>query len=63
MEAQLSMTPSFEYSVPETSYRFIVMPRRIVAASPGGRYLARSKTDSHQDGLALLKILAEAPSS
>jgi hypothetical protein len=30
MEAYLSMTPSFEYSVPGTPYRFVVMPRRIV---------------------------------
>jgi hypothetical protein len=30
MEAYLSMTPSFEYSVPGTPYRFVVMPRMIV---------------------------------
>jgi hypothetical protein len=33
MEAYLSMTPSFEYSVPDTPYRFVVMPRRIVPVS------------------------------
>jgi hypothetical protein len=33
MEAYLSMTPSFEYSVPGTPYRFVVMPRRIVPAA------------------------------
>ena len=33
MEACLSMTPSFEYSVPDTSYRFVVMQRRIVPAA------------------------------
>jgi hypothetical protein len=40
MEAYLSMTPSFEYSVPDTPYRFVVMPRRVVPASPDGQYLA-----------------------
>ena len=33
MEAYLSKTPSFEYSVPETPYRFVVMQRRIVPAA------------------------------
>jgi hypothetical protein len=33
MEAYLSMTPSFEYSVKDTPYRFVVMPRRIVPAA------------------------------
>jgi hypothetical protein len=33
MEAYLSMTPSFEYSVPDTPYRFVVMPRMIVPAA------------------------------
>lgn len=33
MEAYLSMTPSFEYSVPDTPYRFVVMQRMIVAAA------------------------------
>jgi hypothetical protein len=33
MEAYLSMTPSFEYSVPGTPYRFVVMPRMIVPAA------------------------------
>jgi hypothetical protein len=33
MEAHLSMTPSFEYSVPDTPYRFVVMQRMIVPAS------------------------------
>jgi hypothetical protein len=46
MEAHLSMTPSIEYSVPETPYRFVVMPRRVVPASPDGRYLAISKTET-----------------
>jgi hypothetical protein len=46
MEAQLSMTPSFEYTVPETSYRFVVMPRRIVPVSPDGQYLAVSRTET-----------------
>ena len=46
MEAQLSMTPSFEYTVPETSYRFVVMPRRIIAVSPDGKYLAVSRTET-----------------
>jgi hypothetical protein len=44
MEAYLSMTPSFEYSVPDTSYRFVVMPRRIVPVSPDGQYLAVGET-------------------
>jgi beta-lactamase regulating signal transducer with metallopeptidase domain len=33
MQAHLSLTPSFEYSVPDTPYRFVVMPRRIVPAA------------------------------
>jgi hypothetical protein len=33
MEAYLSMTPSFEYSVQGTPYRFVVMPRLIVPAA------------------------------
>jgi hypothetical protein len=36
MEAYLSMTPSFEYSVPDTSYRFVVMQRMIVPAANEG---------------------------
>jgi hypothetical protein len=40
MEAHLSMTPSFEYTVPESPYRFVVMPRRIVPVSQDGQYLA-----------------------
>jgi hypothetical protein len=45
MEANLSMTPSFEYTVPETSYRFVVMPRRVILASQSGRFLATSRTE------------------
>jgi len=37
MDALLSLTPSFEYTVPETVYRFVVMPRRIVPVSPDGK--------------------------
>ena len=33
MEAYLSKTPSFEYSVPDTPYRFVVMQRMIVPAA------------------------------
>jgi hypothetical protein len=33
MEAYLSMTPSFEHSVPDTPYRFVVMQRMIVPAA------------------------------
>jgi hypothetical protein len=33
MEARLDMTPSFEYSVPDTAYRFVVMQRMIVPAA------------------------------
>jgi len=33
MTATLSATPSFEYSVEGTSYRFVVMPRLIVPAA------------------------------
>ena len=46
MEAQLSMTPSFEYTVPDTSYRFVVMPRRIIMASLDGKYMAVSRTET-----------------
>src|SRR5580698_40243 len=46
MEAHLSMTPSFEYTVPETSYRFVVMPRRIVPVSPDSQYLAVTRTET-----------------
>jgi hypothetical protein len=46
MEAYLSMTPSFEYTVPDAPYRFVVMPRRIVPASQDGRYLAVGETSS-----------------
>ena len=46
MEAQLSMTPSFEYSVPDAPYRFVVMPRRAVPASSTGQYLAVSRTET-----------------
>jgi carotenoid cleavage dioxygenase-like enzyme len=46
MKAHLSMTPSFEYSVPEAPYRFVVMPRRIVPVSPDGQYLAVGETQS-----------------
>jgi hypothetical protein len=37
MQAHLSMTPSFEYSVPDTPYRFVVMPRSIVPAANQSR--------------------------
>jgi hypothetical protein len=33
MRAELNMTPSFEYSVEGTPYRFVVMPRQIVPAA------------------------------
>lgn len=46
MEAQLSMTPSFEYTVPDAPYRFVVMPRRIIAASSDGKYLAVNRTET-----------------
>lgn len=46
MQVQLSMTPSFEYSVSGTPYRFVVMPRRIIAVSRDGQYLAISKTET-----------------
>jgi hypothetical protein len=46
MEAQLSMTPSFEYTVPDAPYRFVVMPRRIMAVSLDGKYLAVSRTET-----------------
>jgi hypothetical protein len=45
MEAQLSMTPSFEYAVPDAPYRFVVMPRRVVPTSLTGQYLAVSRTE------------------
>ena len=44
MEANLSMTPSFEYTVPNAPCRFVVMPRRIVPVSPDGQYLAVGET-------------------
>jgi hypothetical protein len=44
MEAYLSMTPSFEYTVPDAPYRFVVMPRKIVPVSPDDQYLAVSET-------------------
>jgi hypothetical protein len=46
MEAQLAMTPSFEYSVADAPYRFVVMPRSIVPVSSDGKYLAISKTET-----------------
>jgi len=46
MEAHLSMTPSFEYSVPDAPYRFVVMPRRVIPVSPDGQYLAVSTTET-----------------
>lgn len=46
MEARLSMTPSFEYTVPDAPYRFVVMPRSIVPVSSDGIYLAKSKTET-----------------
>ena len=46
MEAQLSMTPSFEYTVPDAPYRFVMMPRSIVPVSSDGKYLAISKTET-----------------
>jgi hypothetical protein len=46
MEAHLSMTPSFEYTVPDAPYRFVVMPRRVLPESPTGRYLAVSRTET-----------------
>jgi len=45
-EAHLSMTPSFEYTVPDTPYRFVVMPRRVIPASPTGQFLAMSRTET-----------------
>jgi hypothetical protein len=44
MEAYLSMSPSFDYSVPDTVYRFVVMSRRIVPVSPEGQYVAVAET-------------------
>jgi hypothetical protein len=44
MKAHLSMTPSFEYTVPGAPYRFVVMPRRIVPVSPDRQYLAVGET-------------------
>lgn len=46
MEAYLSLTPSFQYSVPDTAYRFGVMPRRIVPPAADGKYLAVGKTST-----------------
>ncbi len=43
MEAYLSMTPSFEYSVRGTPYRFVVMPRRIVPAANETSHDTRSR--------------------
>lgn len=37
MPAMLTKTPSFEYSVPGTPYRFVVMPRMIVPAAGAGQ--------------------------
>ncbi len=36
MQATLTLTPSFEYSVDGTNYRFVVMPRAIVPAANQG---------------------------
>jgi hypothetical protein len=44
MEAYLSLTHSFEYSVPDSPYRFVVMPRRVVPVSPDSQYLAVGET-------------------
>jgi hypothetical protein len=46
MQADLSMMPSFEYTVPDAPYRFVVMPRKIVTASPSGEYVAVSKSET-----------------
>jgi len=46
MEAHLSMTPSFEYTVPNTPYRFVVMPRKILPLSLDGQYFAAKETIS-----------------
>jgi hypothetical protein len=46
MEAYLSLTPSFEHTVPNSPYRFVVMPRRLVPASPDGRYFAVGETST-----------------
>ena len=46
MEAHLSMTPSFEYSVADAPYRFVVMPRRVIPVSTDGQYLAVSTTET-----------------
>jgi hypothetical protein len=46
MKAYLSKTPSFEYTVPDAPYRFVVMPRRIVPVSPDEQYLAVGETSS-----------------
>ena len=35
MLADLSKTPSFEYSVPGTAYRFVVMPRQVTLPAKG----------------------------
>lgn len=37
MQATLTMTPSFEYSVDGTPYRFVVMPRQVVKAANQGQ--------------------------
>lgn len=36
MKTTLTMTPSFEYSVEGTPYRFVVMPRKLVPAADQG---------------------------
>ena len=46
MQAQLSMTPSFEYTLPDAPYRFVVMPRSVVPVSSDGQYRATSKAET-----------------
>jgi hypothetical protein len=52
MSAYLPMTPSFEPTAPDTPYRFVVMPRRIVpvapdgSVAPDGQYRAVGKTST-----------------
>jgi hypothetical protein len=46
MEANLSMTPSFEYTVPDEPYRFVIMPRKIISGSTDGKFLAVSRTET-----------------
>jgi hypothetical protein len=46
MEAYLSLTPSFEYTVPDAPYRFVVMARMIVPISSNGHYLATGETST-----------------